>query len=134
MKMIKKFEEDNFKWEKDPDYDYILSEGSNSSICLRKISWNDRDFKIDIRKYNYKDNKEIMGKGISLSDEAADSLAEVLVDTNYGDTATLLKSLRKREDFKDALANKASTVDGDDSDGEDYYDPSELLGEGEAIE
>lgn len=132
--MIKKFEEDNFKWEKDPNYDYILSEGSNSSICLRKISWNDRDFKIDIRKYNYKDNKEIMGKGISLSDEAAGSLAEVLVDTNYGDTATLLKSLRKREDFKDALANKASTVDGDDSDGEDYYDPSELLGEGEAVE
>ena len=48
---------DNFKYEVNKDYDFILEESANTSICLRKISWNDRPEKLDIRKYTYSDGQ-----------------------------------------------------------------------------
>lgn len=120
--------EKSFTWEKDNDFDYILQEGQNTSICLRKISWNGRPYKIDIRKYTYQDSTEHMGKGVSLTDEATNILVETLVDNNYGDTKKILKGLKNRPDFNDAVVNM-DAADGYDDDGsEEYYDPAELLG------
>lgn len=117
---------DNFKYEIAEGFDYIIEEGSNTSINVRKISWNDRPFKLDIRKYSYKDGEENMMKGVSLKEEGADTLAEVLVSTGYGNTRNIIKALRERDDFDESLLDKSVEII-DDEDEEEYYDPKELL-------
>ena len=55
----------------------VLSESPNGwSRKLNFISWNDRDPKYDIRDWAPGDEK--MGKGISLSNEEAKALKEIL--------------------------------------------------------
>ena len=120
---------DNFKYEVNKDYDFILEESANTSICLRKISWNDRPEKLDIRKYTYSDGREQIRKGISLSDEAADELVHVLTKTGYGNTKKILIGIRDREDFQDSIDNIDTLEEFEDDGSEDYYDPSELLEE-----
>lgn len=116
---------DNFKYEIAEGFDYIIEEGSNTSINVRKISWNDRPFKLDIRKYSYKDGEENMMKGVSLKEEGANTLAEVLVSTGYGNTRNIIKALRDRDDFDESLLDKSVEIIDDDE--EEYYDPKELL-------
>lgn len=50
---------------------------------VRKISWNDREPVIDIRKWKSDDSR--MGKGISLSLEDIGSLVEILVRVEADD-------------------------------------------------
>ena len=55
----------------------VLSEGSKGwSKELNLISWNDREPKYDIREWS--PNHEKMGKGITLSKDEIQKLAEVL--------------------------------------------------------
>lgn len=44
---------------------------------LNKVSWNDRDPKYDIRDWSPEHDK--MGKGITLTDEEATALAELIL-------------------------------------------------------
>lgn len=109
-----------------PGFDFILEEGQNSSTNLRKVGWNGRPPKIDIRKWLYQDGVERAMKGISLSDEATDELASVLVEQGYGDTSRIYEALKKRDDVDDIDEN---IYDSNDNDSSFYYDPKELLGE-----
>ena len=109
-------------------FDYIIEESGNSSLNLRKVSWNGREHKLDLRKWNYQDGQERAMKGVTLSDDGADELSAVLVEQGYGNTKRLLKALTKREEYSDSM-NHLNDVDEEIDDGsEEYYDPSELLG------
>ena len=118
----------------DPKFgDHIIEEGANGSTNLRMISWSGKPYKLDIRKYYYQDGKERCSKkGFTLSDEGGNTLAEVLVDKNYGDTRKLLKSIKSRDDYKDAIRNPDGNLEDDSKDDSNYYDPSMLL-EGDHI-
>jgi hypothetical protein len=118
----------DFTYEINKKFDFVLEEGDNTSINLRKISWNGRPEKLDIRKYVYEDGKEKMMKGISLSDEAANELANRLVENNYGDTNKLIDSIKMRSDFTEALISMPNDEIFDPDEDEEYYDPKELLG------
>ena len=84
--------------------DNIVEEGGNTSTNIRKISWNGKPHKIDIRKYFYKNGQEFMTKkGVSLSETGANEVASVLVEKGYGDTVRLVKALRSRENFSEAM-------------------------------
>lgn len=107
------------------DFDFVLEEGQNTSINLRKISWNNRPHKIDIRKWVYQDGTERAMKGIGLSDEGANELANVLVEQGFGDTSRIIKAIEARAKY-DALVS--APQDAMDDGAEEYYDPSELLG------
>lgn len=63
----------------------VISEKNGYELRLRKISWNDRDAKFDIRPW--KEDK--CGKGITLSDEELKGLLDKL------------KELDKKGIFKD---------------------------------
>ena len=63
----------------------VISEKNGYELRLRKISWNDRDAKFDIRPW--KEDK--CGKGITLSDEELKGLLDKL------------KELDKKGMFKD---------------------------------
>ncbi len=57
----------------------VLSEGSKGwKKEINRVSWNDREPKIDIRDWDPDHLK--MGKGITLSDEEAQKLKELLKD------------------------------------------------------
>ena len=109
-------------------FDFILEEGQNTSINLRKISSNGRPSKLDIRKWNYTDSGERAMKGIGLSDEGADELAAVLVENGYGETRRLVKALKERESDEEIDIELAPEEEVEDDGEEEYYDPSELLG------
>ena len=120
-----------FVYDIDDSFDYIIDEGGNTSINVRKISWNGKPYKLDIRRYTYKDGEEKMMKGISLSDEASNELTKVLIDNGYGNTKYIINSLKNRDDFKESLLedNNSSDVNNNtDDEDEEYYDPKELLG------
>lgn len=106
------------------NFDFIIEEGQNTSINLRKISWNGRPSKIDIRKWNYVDGNEVAMKGIGLSEDGANELASVLVEQGYGDTKRIIKALKSRGFNEKELKNNEVY---EDNEMEEYYDPSILL-------
>lgn len=115
--------------EMEDNFDFIIEEGQNTSINLRKISWNGRPSKLDIRKWSYQDGEERAMKGIGLSDEGANELTGILVEQGYGDTKRLIKAIKEREDYDGSI--KENNIEGTkyiDDDSEEYYDPSELFG------
>ena len=115
-----------FSYEAQEGFDFIIEESGNNSINLRKISWNGRPYKLDLRKYSYKDGKESMLKGISISDEGANELTEVLIENGYGDTKRIIKALRTRENFTEEML-EPDYVFEDDNESEEFYDPKQLL-------
>ena len=118
---------EDFSYEIMPDFDFILEEGANTSTNLRKISWNGRDPKLDIRKWSYNEGEERMLKGCTLSDEGGNELACVLVEQGYGDTNRLLQALSKRDNFN-GIVDISDYSNSSDDDEEEYYDPNLLLG------
>lgn len=119
-----------FTMEIEQNFDFIIEEGANTSINLRKISWNGRDSKLDLRKWSYKDGTECAMKGISLTDDGANELTGVLVEQGYGDTKRIIKAIKNRKDYDNSIdTNVDNNYTQDDDGSEEYYDPSELLGE-----
>ena len=124
-------ESKDFSFEIMPDFDFILEEGPNTSVNLRKISWNDKPHKLDLRKWTYNENGERAMKGVTLSDEGGDELSAVLVENGYGDTKRIIRAIKKRDDYEEAskLADAPDNDKYEDDGSEEYYNPSELLGE-----
>lgn len=122
-----------FTYEIDKDYDYVLNEVGNVFTALRKISWNGREPKLDIRKYyNTKDGSERMDKGVSMSKECADELTRVLASTGYGETRDIIDGIKNREDFESALRQSLKGEDKildelDIKDSENLYDPRQVF-------
>lgn len=118
-----------FSMEIEDNFDFILEEGQNTSINLRRISWNGRPSKIDIRKWVYNDGTERAMKGVSLSDEGTDELANVLIEQGFGNTKRIIKAIKAREDYDGSISGNITEEVAEDDGSEEYYDPSELLGE-----
>ena len=97
----------DFSYEIIPDFDFVIEEGQNNSTNLRKISWNGREPKLDIRKWAYNDGEERMLRGCTLTEEGGNELACILVENGYGDTNRLLKALSKRSDYNSDVVNES---------------------------
>ena len=50
-------------------FDFIIEESGNSSLNLRKVGWNGRPPKLDLRKWSYNEGEERAMKGVTMSDE-----------------------------------------------------------------
>lgn len=121
-------ENKEFTMEIEKDFDFIIEESGNSSLNLRKVSWNGREPKLDLRKWSYQDGTERAMKGVTMSDEGADELTGVLVEQGYGNTKRIAKAIMSRDEYNDVMEH-IDDPDEDVNDGsEEYYDPSELLG------
>ena len=57
--------------------------GDNSKLELRVVAWNGKEAKLDIRQWYTKDGEEKCGKGISLTNDEAKELVNLLA--NYMD-------------------------------------------------
>lgn len=117
-----------FTMEIQEGFDFIIEESGNSSLNLRKVSWNGREPKLDLRKWNYQDGKERAMKGVTMSDEGADELVGVLIEQGYGDTKRIAKAISKRDEYSEVMEHLNDIEEVIDDGSEEYYDPSELLG------
>ena len=96
---------DNYDCDPDGINEIIEETGSNSYTAFRHIRWNKAaDYKYDIRRYFMRsDGTEIPGKGISLTDDGVNRLAEMLT-ANFGDTKKIIGNICNRPDFVEAVA------------------------------
>lgn len=106
--------------------DNIIEEGPNTCIMMRKINWNDRGYKLDIRKYAFHDKEEVMMKGISMTDAGANELTHELVKHGYGETSKIIDYIKQRSDFNEAMLAPIDTNASNSTDN-NFYDPKQLL-------
>lgn len=91
-----KFNKDDFNYEMIELLGSIKeSPSSDWSKSVARISWNGNPSTIDIRNMNL--SQEIMGKGISLTDEEADKLVDLLLSEDYGTVEMLEEALNKKK-------------------------------------
>lgn len=71
---------------------------------VARIKWGDNPTTLDIRNINLATNAAY--RGISLSDEEADSLTNILLDEGYGDISDIEKAISKRKSMFDYMTVK----------------------------
>lgn len=112
----------------------IIEEKGNQYAALRKVQWLKEDEqpdpnkgKLELRKWIIdKDGTEKANKGFTfMTPEGPHQLTETLVKNNYGDTANILDSISKRDDFSDAV-NHVSNDKEQEGDGE-FFDMRNAL-------
>lgn len=74
-----------------------LEESDKHDWCkaVARLAWANNPTTLDIRKMNVTQNK--FGRGISLSDEQADALVDLLVNNDYGSIDTLEKAVQRKQ-------------------------------------
>lgn len=111
----------------------IISENTNKILKLSWIKWGSSDKeKIDIRNWYEKPNLEtnelIAGKGISLDEESANELTNILVENNLGDPERIANALGERcgisIDIPEEFKNNTNNI----NDNVNYIDPNDILG------
>lgn len=117
------------------DFNILFDEKAGSFGTVRLAQWYKKGAEPDISKAKYEIRKfsidkdgstEVPNKGVTISSkEAMDDLTDGLVDKNFGNTRNILKSVSKREDFKDTLEN--INKDPDDNSTGELFDMRSLL-------
>ena len=93
--MAKKTKSEAFKFEI-VEFIGTLKESDRHDWCksIARISWNDDPATLDIRNMNLSDHR--IGKGISLTDEEADKLINILLENDYGTLELLEQAVTKK--------------------------------------
>ena len=115
--------------------DRVVEEKGSAFLALRKIAWgvgedeeveDEKDIKLDLRKYYSSGSGEKMNKGVSfMTEEGPSELVHILLEEGYGDTARCLEIIKDRANFKEAVTFVYDGPEGTDS--EDVLDPRELF-------
>ena len=117
----------DIKFEIHDNFDHIIEEKGNTFIALRKLSWNGREPKYDIRKwYNTTDGETRPDKGVGLSEEGIDELTNILLSQGFGKTDEILEAIKDRDDFERSYDKVIKGIIFDDED-DTFYDPREVL-------
>ena len=115
------------------DYDVPFDEKGSTVGTIRKVQWvktgeepDESKAKLELRKMYIQGEGERPGRGYTFGTlEGPHELAEGLVRIGFGNTKTLLKDLRDRNDFEEAVNTISDDDDGND-DGE-FFDMRNLL-------
>lgn len=74
---------------------FVRGDEDGWGIGVAKIRWNDDPTTVNIRNMNL--SKDIIGKGISISDYEAELLTNLLVRNDYGDIEELKDAISRRK-------------------------------------
>ena len=80
--------------------------------AVMRIKWGENPPSLDIRNVNMAQNR--IGKGISLSNEEADKLVNILLDNGYGTLTDIENALKKKKSFFTITDEIESILDDDD--------------------
>ena len=122
-----------FEYTIDSDFDYTIDEKGNRYVALRKIDWGNKgEYKLDLRKYYASDAGEKMSSGVTMSDDAADELAKVLLETGYGNIEELANTIiDNRPELLGKICSEMNrrgiTANDIEYEDEEFYDPEELI-------
>lgn len=116
----------------------IIEERNNTVTMLRKVAWNGRDARLELRKWVIEENGEKPMKGLSFStEEGPHNLVHILTKRGFGDTKTILGNLKEREDFDSALTETVGmkkVIEAKNTEvsvqSDEFYDPKSMLGMG----
>lgn len=112
--------------------DFIIDEQGDKFIALRKLSWNSKPPKWDIRKWvNKPDGSEIALKGVGfLTEEGPHTLTKVLCEQGFGHTDDILNGIKDRDDFRSSLNKILDPSDelyDPNAVGKEFFDPCAVL-------
>ena len=108
----------------------IVDERGSTFIAMRKVQWCEEGktperekAKLEIRKWRItSEGEERADKGFSfLTEEGPHELARALVHNGFGKTKVVLKELKTRDDFEDAVKHLYDKEESSNKDGE-YFD------------
>jgi hypothetical protein len=116
------------------DFNIPFDEKGTTCGVVRSVQWvkdgvdpDEEKAKLEIRKVYTSGAEEKVGKGYSFATkEGPHELVEGLLSVGFGDTKKCIKTLSKREDFKESVEN----IDVDEEDMEDdgeMFDMRNLL-------
>lgn len=116
------------------DLEIPFDEKGSTCGTVRLVQWvKDGDqpdkekAKIEIRKVYTSGAEEKIGKGYTFSTpDGPSELVQGLIEYGFGDTKTVLKSLRNRDDFTEAV-NTINLDSDDSSDDGEMFDMRSLL-------
>ena len=116
------------------DYDIPFDDKVSTCGSVRKIQWvkegaepDELKAKVEIRKMYITSNGERMGKGYTFSTpEGPGELVTGLISAGFGETKSILKELRKRDDFRKAVETINEDPDDNTESGE-MFDMRDLL-------
>lgn len=90
--------------------------------AIRRVSWYNKEEKIDIRKWTAYNTEAEYGKsGIALTTDETHKLTETLVDLGFGDKDKIQESLNTRT--REWVEIPKEQLEEPVEDEEDYYDP-----------
>ena len=125
--------DNQFQYHVFKDYDIPFDEKGTTCGTVRKVQWikgsgepDESKAKIEIRKVYTSGAEEKTGKGYTFSTpEGPGELVEGLIEAGYGNTKEVIRKLRQREDFAEAV----NTINEDNDDGSDgdMFDMRDLL-------
>ena len=125
--------DNNWKYHVFKDYEITFDEKNNNIGTVRLVQWikgddepDESKAKIEIRKIINKNGEETFGKGYTFSTpEGPSELVHGLIGVGFGETKQILKSIKDRDDFGEAVR----TIDFDDegSDDGETFDMRDLL-------
>lgn len=88
----------------DPEMDRIVDERGNSYIALRRVSWFDKEPKLEIRKWISTEDGDRAQHGVTfLTEDGPNDLTDALIEEGFGNTQNIIRSLSKRGEFDEAL-------------------------------
>lgn len=128
-----------FKYEFDPNFDFIIEEKANTYMALRRVKWgNSEEFRLDLRKYRATEQGEQMQKGCTfISDEGAHELTKVLLEQGFGRTDDIVNAIKTErpkvfaalvQEIKDIPMDTAKELVEENLAGqEEYYDMREVI-------
>lgn len=116
------------------DYNIPFDEKGTTCGTVRLVQWIKGDAepdedkaKLELRKIYTSGAEEKVGKGYTFSTkEGPSELVEGLLGIGYGDTKKCIKTLSKRDDFKESVENINIDEDDSNDDGE-MFDMRSLL-------
>lgn len=112
----------------------VFDEKGSTFLSMRKVQWykegNEPDeskAKIELRKWVVTPEGERANKGISfLTEDGPDNLTKLLIDNGFGKTKEVLRSIMKREDFRESV-ERINDDDIDSDPNSEYFDMRDIL-------
>jgi len=96
--MAKKFKDPEFKYEIEDIVGIVRENDTHDWVkAVLRIAWGDNPSTLDIRSINLKNKR--LGKGISLSNEDADRLVNILLENDFGTLEDLENAIRRKRSF-----------------------------------
>ena len=112
----------------------LIDERTNSILAVREVCWNNKEPRLELRKWIVDENGDKPMKGVSfLTEDGPHNLVHSMTKLGFGNTETIINNIKNRDDFEDSLVKvigkkkiskaKEETIEISE---DDYFDPESL--------